>query len=82
MVNESPRLDFGAEGYYPMRGMKGIVDGIILGSVKRYLTVLYVRVFANIGRMRSTYVNYPTTIGGLKRLDEDVDYLRRMLPSV
>ena len=82
MINESPRLDFGAEGYYPMRGMKGIVDGIIMGSVKRYLTLLYVRVFSNIGRMKSTYVNYPITIGGLKRLDEDVDYLQRTLPSV
>ena len=82
MINESPRLDFGAEGYYPMRGMKGIVDGIILGSVKRYLTLLYVRAFSNIGRMKSTYVNYPDSLGGLKRLDEDVDYLQRTLSSV
>ncbi len=82
MINESPRLDFGAEGYYPMRGMKGIVDGIILGSVKRYLTVLYVRVFSNIGRMKSAYVNYPDSLGGLKRLDEDIDYLQRTLSSV
>ena len=82
MIKESPRLDFGAEGYYPMRGMKGIVDGIILGSVKKYLALLYVRVFSNIGRLKSTYVNYPITLGGLKRLDEDVDYLQRTLPSV
>ena len=82
MINESPRLDFGAEGYYPMRGMKGIVDGIILGSVKRYLTLLYVRVFSNIGRMRSTYVNYPDSLGRLKKLDEDIDYLHRTLPSI
>lgn len=82
MVNASPRLDFGAEEYYPMRGMKGIVDGIILGSVKRYLTLLYVRVFSNIGRMKSTYVNYPDSLGGLKRLDEDIDYLQRTLSSV
>lgn len=81
-INESPRLDFGAEGYYPMRGMKGIVDGIILGSVKRYLALLYVRVFSNIGRMKSTYVNYPDSLGGLKRMNEDVDYLLRVLPTV
>ena len=82
MINESPRLDFGADEYYPMRGMKGIVDGIIMGSVKRYLTLLYVRVFSNIGRIRSTYVNYPDSLGGLKRLNEDADYLQRTLSSV
>ena len=82
MVDTSPRLDFGAEGYYPMRGMKGIVDGIILGSVKRYLSLLYARVFSNMGRIKSTYVNYPLSLGGLKRLDEDVDYLQKILPSV
>lgn len=82
LINESPRLDFGAEGYYPMRGMKGIVDGIILGSVKRYLTLLYVRVFSNIGKMKSTYVNYPDSLGGLKRMNEDVDYLLRVIPTL
>lgn len=82
LVEESPRLDFGVENYYPFRGMKGIADGIVTGSVKRYLTFLYVRAFSNIGRMISTYANYPDTIGGLKRMDEHINYIQRILPSV
>lgn len=82
MIEESPRLDFGVENYYPLRGMKGIADGIVTGSIKRYLTYLYVRVFSNIGRMKRTYANYPDSLGGLKRMDEHLDYLQRMLPSI
>lgn len=82
MVEESPRLDCGVEGYYPLRGMKGIADGIVTGSIKRYLTYLYVRVFSNIGRMTRTCANYPDSLGGLKRMDENLDYIQRMLPSI
>lgn len=82
LVEESPRFDFGVDRYYPMRGMKGIVDSIVLGSVKRYLAFLFVRVFSNIGKMKSTYANYPDTIGALKRMDEVRGYLQWVLPSV
>ena len=82
LIKESPRLDFGVEGYYPMMGMKGIVDSIVLGSVKRYLAFLFVRVFSNIGKMKSIYANYPDTIGALKRMDEVIGYLQWVLPSI
>ena len=82
MVKESSRLEFCAERFYPFRGMKGIVDDIILASVKRYLTFLYIRAFSNIGRIENMHVNYPLTLRGLKRLDEDVDYLIRMKQSI
>lgn len=82
LVEESPRFDFGVEKYYPMRGMKGIVDSIVLGSVKRYLAFLYVRIFSNIGKTRSTDANYPETIGALKRMNDVIDYLQRVLPSI
>ena len=82
LVEESPRFDFGVEGYYPMRGMKGIVDSMVLGSVKRYLAFLYVRFFSNIGKRKSTYASYPDTIGALKRMDEVIGYLQWVLPSI
>ncbi len=82
MVEESPRLDFGVEKYYPLRGIKGITDGMVIGSIKRYLTYLYVRAFSNIGRVTSPYVNYPNSIGGLKRMDEHLDYIKRVLPLI
>lgn len=82
MVEESPRLDFGVEKYYPLRGIKGITDGMVIGSIKRYLTYLYVRVFSNIGRVMSIYVNYPNSIGGLKRMDEHLDNIKRVLPLI
>lgn len=81
-IEDSPRLGFGVENYYPMRDMKGIVDGIVLGNVKQYLTFLFVRSFSNIGRLERAYAYYPETIGGLKRMDEDIDYMQRQLPSV
>lgn len=81
-VEVSPRLEFGIENYYPLRGMKGIADGIVIGSIKRYLTYLFVRVFSNIGRRPRTYANYPDSIGGLKRMDEYLEYIQRVLPSV
>lgn len=82
MVDVSPRLDFGVENYYPLRGMKGIADGIVTGSIKHYLSYLFVRVFSNIGRVTRTNANYPDSIGGLKRMDEDLEYIQRILPSV
>lgn len=82
LVEESPRFGFGVEGYYPMRGMKGIVDSIVLGSVKRYLAFLFARVFSNIGKTKNTYANYPDTIGALKRMDEVIGYLQWVLPSI
>lgn len=82
MVDVSPRLDFGVESYYPLRGMKGIADGIVTGSIKHYLSYLFVRVFSNIGRVTRNNANYPDSIGGLKRMDEDLEYIQRILPSV
>lgn len=82
MLDESPRLDFAIERYYPMMGMKGIVDSVMLGSIKRYLSFLYVRIFSNIGRIENTHVDYPSSLGGLKRLDDDIDYIQRILPSI
>lgn len=82
MVEESPRLDFGVEKYYPLRGIKGITGGMVIGSIMRYLTYLYVRAFSNIGRVTSTYVNYPDSIGGLKRMDDHLDYIKRVLPLI
>lgn len=82
MVEKSPRLDFGVEKYYPLRGIKGITEGMVIGSIMRYLTYLYVRAFSNIGRVTSTYVNYPDSIGGLKRMDDHLDYIKRVLPLI
>lgn len=82
MVEESSRFDMGVEGYYPMRGMKGIVDGIVMGSVKRYLTFLYVRLFSNIGMLTNISAIMPNELGKLKRMDEDIRYMQRMLPSI
>ena len=82
IVEVSPRLDFGVENYYPLRGMKGIADGIVIGSIKRYLTYLFVRIFSSIGRRPRTYANYPDSIGGLKRMDEYLECIQRLLPSV
>ena len=82
MVDESPRLDFRVETYYPLRGMKGIADGIVTGSIKRYLTYLYARVFSNIGRVTRAHANYPDSLGGLKRMDEHFVFIQRLLPSI
>ena len=82
LLEESPRLEFVVESYYPMMGLKGIVDNVMLGSIKRYLTFLYVRLFSNIGRIENTLVHYPYSIGALKRMDDDIDCIQRMLPSI
>ena len=82
LVEESPRLDFGVEGYYPMRGMKGIVDSIVLGSVKRYLAFLFVRAFSNIGKVKNVEANYPDSIGALRRMYEVIGYLQSVYPSI
>ena len=70
------------EGHYPMKGLKGIVDGVILGYVKQYLTFLYVRLFSNIGRSLNVEINYLSTLGGLKRLDEIVSYMLTRIPDL
>lgn len=83
MLDESPRLEFGIDRFYPMVGMKGIVDSAVLGSIRLYLSFLFVRIFSNIGRMENTHISYPTTsIGALKRMDESVEYIQRVLLSI
>lgn len=82
MVETSPRFDMGVEAYYPMRGMKGIVEGIVMGSIKRYLTFLYVRLFSNIGMPANVSAIIPNGLGELKRMDEDISYMQRVLPSI
>ena len=82
LAENSPRLDIDVQRYYPMRGIKGIVESKVLGSVKQYLTFLYIRLFSNIGKRKNLYVNYPTTRGRLKHLNEDIDYITRLMPAL
>lgn len=70
------------EGHYPMIGLKGIVDSVILGCVKQYLTFLYVRLFSNIGKPLNVDIDYPSTLGKLRVLNEIVSYIETMLAVV
>lgn len=74
-MDDSPRMGFPVESYYPFLGEKGIVDGEIQGAVKLYLSLLYLRVFSAIGRVVDTSITLPDTLGRLKSFDSYLQYL-------
>lgn len=81
-IDESPRFGMTGEQSYPFLGMKGIVDGEIKGAVKRYLSLLYLRLFSAIGIIPDFNLVLPNELRALKLYDSYMESLKWFIARI
>ena len=74
-LDNSPRWDFSIEQYYPFMGMKGIVDWEIKGIVKRYLSLLFLRLFSPFCIRLEVSLDLPEELGTLISYEAHLNYI-------
>lgn len=74
-LDNSSRLDVAIEQYYPFMGMKGIVDCEIRAIVKRYLSLLFLRLFSPIGMILEKSLFLPDKLGILTSYEAHLNYI-------
>ena len=81
-IDVSPRFEMNDEQYYSFLGMKGIVDGEIRGAVKRYLSLLFLRMFSPIGIAADFSLSLPDNLKDLKKYDSYLDSLKWLVAKI
>lgn len=74
-LDKSPRWDVAVEQYYSFMDMKGIVDLEIKGIVKRYLSLLFLRLFSPMGIRLEESLVLPNKLGVLISYESYFNYI-------